>query len=80
MVSVNIRLSLIQIATPDHLRGRISAMNGIFISLSNEMGDVRAGSVAALFGRVMAVVMGGVDGDWHCAWWHVGFFQIALFG
>ena len=60
MVSVNIRLSLIQIATPDHLRGRISAMNGNFISLSKEMGDVRAGSVAALFGPVMAVVMSGV--------------------
>jgi hypothetical protein len=55
-------------------------VNCIFISSSNEMGNVRAGSVAALFGRVMALVMGGVDGDWHCAWWHVGFFQIAPFG
>ena len=43
-------------------------MNGIFISSSNEMGDVRAGSVAALFGPVMAVVMGGVDGDWQRTW------------
>jgi MFS family permease len=60
MVSVNIRLSLIQIATPDHLRGRVSAVNGIFISSSNEIGDVRAGSAAALFGPVTAVVMGGV--------------------
>jgi MFS family permease len=60
MVSVNIRLSLIQIATPDHLRGRVSAVNGIFISSSNEMGDVRAGSAAALLGPVTAVVMGGV--------------------
>jgi MFS family permease len=60
MVSVNIRLSLIQIATPDHLRGRVSAVNGIFISSSNEMGDVRAGSAAALFGPVTAVVIGGV--------------------
>ena len=60
MVSVNIRLSLIQIATPDHLRGRVSAVNGIFISSSNEMGDVRAGSAAALSGPVTAVVMGGV--------------------
>jgi hypothetical protein len=55
-------------------------VNCIFISSSNEMGNVRAGSVAALFGRVMALVMGGVDGDWHCACWHVGFFQIAPFG
>ena len=60
IVSVNIRLSLIQIATPDHLRGRVSAVNGIFISSSNEMGDVRAGSAAALFGPVTAVIMGGV--------------------
>ncbi|MDA0960146.1 MAG: MFS transporter [Proteobacteria bacterium] len=60
MVSVNIRLSLIQIATPDHLRGRVSAVNGIFISSSNEMGDVRAGSMAALLGPVGAVVIGGV--------------------
>ena len=60
IVSVNIRLSLIQIATPDHLRGRVSAVNGIFISSSNEMGDVRAGSAAALFGPVTAVMIGGV--------------------
>lgn len=60
MVSVNIRLSLIQIATPNHLRRRVSAVNGIFISSSNEMGDVRAGSVAALFGPVAAVAIGGV--------------------
>ena len=60
IVSVNIRLSLIQIATPDHLRGRVSAVNGIFISSSNEMGDVRAGSSAALFGPVTAVMIGGV--------------------
>ena len=45
MVSVNIRLSLIQIATPDNLRGRVSAVNGIFISSSNEMGDVRSGAL-----------------------------------
>jgi MFS family permease len=60
MVSVNIRLSLIQIATPNHLRGRVSAVKGIFISSSNEMGDVRAGSAAALFGPLTAVVIGGV--------------------
>jgi len=59
MVSVNIRLSLIQIATPDHLRGRVSAVNGIFISSSNELGDVRAGSAAAFFGPITAAVLGG---------------------
>lgn len=60
MVSVNIKLSLIQIATPNHLRGRVSTVNGIFISSSNEVDDVRAGSAAALFGPVAVVVIGGV--------------------
>lgn len=60
MVSVNIRLSLIQIATPDHLRGRVSAVNGIFISSSNEMGDVRSGGVASAIGPVATVILGGV--------------------
>jgi len=60
MISVNIRLSLIQIATPDHLRGRVSAVNGIFISSSNEMGDVRSGSLAALMGPFATVILGGV--------------------
>ncbi len=60
MVSVNIRLSLIQVATPDALRGRVSAVNGLFISSSNELGDVRAGSAAALFGPVATAVVGGL--------------------
>jgi len=60
MISVNIRLSLIQMATPDHLRGRVSAVNGIFISSSNEMGDVRSGSLAALIGPMATVLLGGV--------------------
>ncbi len=60
IVSVNIRLSLIQIATPDHLRGRVSAVNGIFISSSNEMGDVRSGGVASAIGPVATVILGGV--------------------
>ena len=60
MVSVNIRMTLIQLATPDHLRGRVSAVNAIFISSSNEMGDVRAGSAAALLGPVTTVFVGGL--------------------
>jgi MFS family permease len=60
MVSVNIRMTLIQLATPDHLRGRVSAVNAIFISSSNEMGDVRAGSAAALLGPATAVFIGGL--------------------
>jgi MFS family permease len=60
MVSVNIRLTLIQVATPDELRGRVSAVNSLFTSSSNELGDFRAGSVAALIGPVPAVVIGGL--------------------
>jgi MFS family permease len=58
MVSVNIRTTLMQIATPDALRGRVSAVNMLFISASNELGSFRAGSVAAMLGPVPAVVMG----------------------
>lgn len=58
MISVNIRTTLIQLATPDDLRGRVSAVNMLFIGISNEMGDFRAGSVAALFGPVMTVIAG----------------------
>ena len=58
MISVNIRSTLIQLATPDELRGRVSAVNMLFIGVSNEMGDFRAGSVAALFGPVITVLAG----------------------
>jgi len=60
MVSVNIRMTLIQLATPDRLRGRVSTVNSIFISSSNEMGDVRAGSAAALLGPVTATMIGSI--------------------
>jgi hypothetical protein len=73
MISVNIRNSLIQLATPDELRGRVSAVNVLFIYTSNEMGDFRAGSVAALIGPVATVVSGAVlaftvtlGGSWWC--------------
>ena len=60
MISVNIRMTLIQLATPNHLRGRVSAVNSIFISSSNEMGDIRAGSAAAMVGPVTTVFIGGI--------------------
>jgi len=60
MISVNIRSTLIQLATPDNLRGRVSAVNMLFIYTSNELGDFRAGSVAALIGPVATVVTGAV--------------------
>jgi MFS family permease len=60
MVSVYVRETLIQLWTPDALRGRVNAVNMVFVGASNELGEFRAGSFAALIGVVPAVVMGGV--------------------
>ena len=60
MVSVNIRSSLIQLATPDAMRGRVSAVNMLFIGASNELGEFESGLTAAWFGTVPAVVLGGL--------------------
>jgi len=60
MISVYVRQSLIQLWTPDELRGRVSAVNGVFVGASNELGEFRAGTMAALFGTIAAVVIGGV--------------------
>lgn len=60
MVSVNVRMTIIQLATPDELRGRVNSVNSLFIATSNDMGDFRAGSVAALLGPVATVLIGGV--------------------
>ncbi len=59
MVSVNVRSTLIQLATPDHLRGRVTAVNSVFIGASNEVGEFRAGTMAGLIGAMPAVVVGG---------------------
>jgi len=60
MVSVNIRSSLIQLSTPDQMRGRVSSVSMLFIGASNELGEFESGTTAALFGTVPAVVLGGV--------------------
>ncbi len=59
MVSVYIRETLMQLWTPDAVRGRVNAVNRVFIGASNELGEFRAGSVAALLGAKAAVVIGG---------------------
>jgi len=59
MVSVYIRETLMQLRTPDEVRGRVNAVNRVFIGASNELGEFRAGMVAARIGAVAAVVMGG---------------------
>ncbi len=58
MVSVNIRGTLIQLWTPDELRGRVNAVNQVFIGASNEIGGFRAGTMAAFMGPVAAVALG----------------------
>jgi MFS family permease len=60
MVSVYVRETLMQLWTPDDVRGRVNAVNRVFIGASNELGEFRAGSVAALLSAKTAVVMGGV--------------------
>lgn len=59
MFSVFVRGTLIQLNTPDHMRGRVSAASGLAISASNELGEMRAGAMAAALGPVPAVVVGG---------------------
>ncbi len=58
-ISVYIRSNLVQLATPDVMRGRVSAVNMLFIGASNELGGFESGVTAALFGTVPAVVLGG---------------------
>jgi MFS family permease len=60
MVSVYIRLGLLQFATPDDMRGRVIAVNSVFTGTSNEIGDFRAGMAAAWLGAVGAALMGGI--------------------
>ncbi len=59
-VSVVIRFSLVQLATPDEMRGRVGAVNFLFINASNQLGQFESGLTAALFGAVPAAVLGGV--------------------
>jgi MFS family permease len=60
MISVVIRMTLIQLETTDDMRGRVSAVNSLFVIASNQLGDFRAGLMAAWLGTVPAVLVGGV--------------------
>jgi MFS family permease len=60
MVSVVLRMTLVQLGTPDVVRGRVTAVNGLFIGASNQLGEFRAGAMASLVGAVPAVLIGGV--------------------
>ena len=60
MVSVVVRQSLVQLETPDEMRGRVSAVSGTFIQASNQLGDFRAGAVAEGIGAIGSVVVGAI--------------------
>jgi MFS family permease len=60
MLSVYVRQSLIQLSTPNEMRGRVGAVSALFISASNELGEVESGLLATLIGPVPAVIAGGV--------------------
>jgi MFS family permease len=69
MVSVYIRHLLVQYETPDEIRGRVSAVNSVFIGASNELGEFESGITAGWFGLVRAILLGGaatlaVTGIW----------------
>ena len=59
-VSVILRTTIMQLSTPDHMRGRVASINGIFIGSSNELGAFESGVTAKLFGLVPSVVLGGL--------------------
>jgi MFS family permease len=59
MVSIVVRQSLVQLETPDAMRGRVSAVNSVFIGASNQLGEFESGATAALLGPVGSVVLGG---------------------
>ena len=60
MVSVVIRSGLVQLGTPDAMRGRVTAVENVFIGASNQLGEFESGTLAAFAGTVPAVLAGGV--------------------
>ena len=73
MVSVVVRAMLVQVATPDEVRGRVNAVEMIFIGASNEFGQFESGVTASWFGTVPAVVLGGIGTLVVTALWALGF-------
>ncbi len=73
MISVYIRNTLVQLHTPDAMRGRVSSISGLAISASNELGEMQSGLAAALLGATGAVVFGGVGAIFVTAVWAVWF-------
>jgi hypothetical protein len=59
-ISVVIRFSLVQLSTPDEMRGRVGAVNFLFINASNQLGQFESGVTAALLGAMPSAILGGV--------------------
>ncbi|MDQ0317948.1 MFS family permease [Pararhizobium capsulatum DSM 1112] len=76
MISVYVREILITLWTPDELRGRVNAVNMVFVGASNELGEFRAGMMASGFGAVHAVVFGGAGTLLVALLWSIGFPQL----
>ncbi len=76
MISVFIRSLLVQLETPDEIRGRVSAVNSVFIGASNELGEFESGLTAAWFGLVPAIVVGGAATLVVAALWARVFFPV----
>jgi len=60
MVSMVIRIALVRLATPDDMRGRVGAVNYLFVNASYQLGEFESGMTAALFGAVPAAALGGI--------------------
>jgi hypothetical protein len=73
MVSVYVRQTVVQLTTPDEMRGRVNAVNQVFIGASNELGEFESGLTAAWLGTVPAVIVGGVGTCLVVALWAVLF-------
>ena len=69
MISVFVRSTLVQFDTPDAMRGRVAAVNSVFIGASNELGEFESGAMAAAIGTVPAVVVGGIGTLVVCGLW-----------
>lgn len=76
MISVYVRETLLQLWTPDRVRGRVNAVNSVFVGASNELGEFRAGFMAAMIGAVPAVVIGGAGTVAVAALWAFWFPQL----
>ena len=76
-VSVVVRQTLVQLETPDEMRGRVSAVNSVFIGASNQLGEFESGATAALLGPVGSVVLGGIGTLLVAALWTRSFPSLA---